>query len=435
MRAEIRNCVATFAGAARLRRVAVLAAASVAATCVIGAASAQANNLFKLDASADSGAQIVVDGAGNGYVAWLRKSTPNDLVMFCKIAAKAKRCKSPVNLPLPVPDADSAGTDQPFAVLGASGQVWVVAPRYDLGDIVYWLSTNGGASFAAPVDVAVAGDFADDTTVSDILLDPVEPTLGADPPVAYFDIASVNPGLGYSWLPTNLTSGGSPTSFSFDTTGAVSGATLGEQPDGFPLEAYWTLGTGGDSGPDEVYYFRQTVANGFEMASDAWTSTPTQVGPGYLPSLASGPKGLFLAYSAYDSEKFGSETPSAITVLHYLPTIRNFGPAAIVYDDNQKNVSAGYGGAINENAKTGELGLIWPEYHTAKGTVLRLWTSKDGGARYSKKRLIAKLGAGYTGNISLALNAKGGGFVAYQNSSGLQIANLAALPAPKKKKK
>ncbi len=432
MRAQIIQDRARSSGGSKRRRAVALAAAATATLgCLLAAVPAQAKNLSTLDANADSGGQIVVDAAGNGYIAWLRHGTP-DLVMFCKIPANG-RCANAINLPLPAANLSNGQPDQPFAVLGATNQVWVVAPRAALGDIVYWLSTNGGQSFGAPVDVSVAGDFAGGTTVADILLDPAEPSLTATPPVATFDIASTNPGLGYSLLPTNLAPGGEATSFSFalPATPPVGTAALGEQPDGYPVEAYSTLGTGALGSPDTVYYFRQTVAAGSVAALyDAWASSATLVGPGYLPALAGGPKGLFLAYYGYVTEGLIGR-PSVLRVLPYDKTTGQFeAPTALVVD-RQNNTSSNAGGTINENAKTGELGVVWPKFG-AGGTVMRLWTSKDGGAKFSGASSVAKIGAGYSGTAALAMNAKGGGFIAFQTSAGLQIANLAPIPKPKK---
>jgi hypothetical protein len=433
IRAQILKDLARSSGGSKLRRaLAVAVTASATVACLLAAAPAQAKNLYTLDANADSGGQIVVDAAGNGYIAWLRHGSP-DLVMFCKIPANG-RCANAINLPLPAANLSNGQPDQPFAVLGATNQVWVVAPRAALGDIVYWLSTNGGQSFGAPVDVTVAGDFAGGKTVADILLDPAEPSITATPPVAYFDIASTDPGLGYSRLPSNLASGGEATSFSFalPATPPVGNASLGEQADGHPLEAYSTMGSGQLGSPDTVYYFRQTVAGGsVATLSDAWTNSATLVGPGYLPALAGGPKGLFLAYYGYVTEGLIGR-PSVLRVLSYDQATGLFGAPTSLAVDRQNNTSLNAGGTINENATTGELAVAWPKFG-AGGTVMRLWTSKDGGAKFSGASSVAKVGGGYSGTAALAVNAKGGGFIAFQTSGGLQIANLAPIPKPKKR--
>jgi hypothetical protein len=137
-----------------------------------------------------------------------------------------------MTLPLPSgSNGEDDGTSQPFPALAAGNQVWVVAPRYVRGDIVFWLSTNGGQSFNPPVDVTAPEDYADNTNVDQILLEPSEPFLGDVPPVAYFDIASSNPGLGFSWLPSNLVAGGSQkTGFQFGRSSRAAGRSCAFGP-------------------------------------------------------------------------------------------------------------------------------------------------------------------------------------------------------------
>jgi hypothetical protein len=403
----------------------------VALTAAVGAAlcstRAQGEQLAKLDANAASGGPIVVDSAGNGYVTWLKTGSP-ETVMFCKIAANSS-CKKPMTLPLPLgSNGEDDGTSQPFPVLAAANQVWVVAPRYVRGDIVYWLSTNGGQSFNPPVDVTAPEDYADNTNVDQILLEPTEPFLGDVPPVAYFDIASSNPGLGFSWLPSNLVAGGSQkTGFQFENPGGggVGGATLGEQPDGFPLEAYWL-----DSEPMEVRFYRQAAGNGtVAQLPQAWAG-PTTVGDGYLPQLAGGPHGLFLAYEAYPHSN-ASLVPSVLDVSTYDSSTSTFGPPKVLVTDPQSEVSRDNGGTIDENASTGELAVAWPKFAPA-GTVLRLWTSSNGSA-FKSVGDVAKVGFAYAGNAYLALNSKGNGFVTFQDHGGLELADLTPIKKAKKK--
>ena len=127
-----------------------------------------------------------------------------------------------------------------------------------------------------------------------------------------------------------------------------------------------------------------------------------------------------------------SGIPSATDVLPYDQASGMFGTATTLAVDGPQNTSLGDGGTINENATTGELGVIWPKFG-GSGAVMRLWVSTNGGARWSGVRNVAKGGGGYTGTAALAMNAKGGGFLAFRTSSGLQIANLAQLSKPKKK--
>jgi hypothetical protein len=65
---------------------------------------------------------------------------------------------------------------------------------------------------------------------------------------------------------------------------------------------------------------------------------------------------------------------------------------------------------------------------------MRLWTSRDGGERFSADGVVAKVGHGYGGTASLALNSRGGGFVTYQDGSGLEVADLAPIARAKKRR-
>jgi hypothetical protein len=360
-------------------------------------------------------------------VTWLHTGSP-ETVMFCKIPANSS-CRKPTTLPLPSgSNGEDDETSQPFPVLAAGNQVWVVAPRYVRGDILFWLSTNGGQSFNPPVDVTAPEDYADNTNVDQILLEPSEPFLGDVPPVAYFDIASSNPGLGFSWLPSNLVAGGSQkTGFQFESpgTGGVGGATLGEQPDGFPLEAYWL-----DNEPMEVRFYRQSAANGtVAQLPQAWTG-PTTVGDGYLPQLASGPHGLFLGYEAYPHSNT-SLVPSVLDVSAYDSSTSTFGPPKALVTDPQSEVSLHSGGTIDENASTGELAVAWPKF-ARSGTVMRLWTSGNG-STFKAVGDVAHVGFAYAGNAYLALNSKGNGFVTFQDHAGLELADLTPIKKTKKK--
>lgn len=403
----------------------VLAAAACAVLC---SASAQAKPLARLDANPDSGGPVVVDSAGNGYVTWLHSGSPAT-VMFCKIPAESS-CKQPMTLPLPSgSNGEDDETSQPFPVLAAGNQVWVVAPRYVVGDIVYWLSTNGGQSFDPPVDVSAPEDYADNTSVDQILLEPNEPFLGQVPPVAYFDIASSNPGLGFSWLPSNLVAGGAQkTGFQFESpgSGGIGGSTLGEQPDGLPLEAYWL-----DGEPLEVRYYRQSAGNGtVAQLSQAWTG-PAKVGEGYLPQLAGGPRGLFLAYEAYPHSNT-SLVPSVLEVSAYDSSTSSFASPKALVTDPQSEVSLHSGGTIDENASTGELAVAWPRF-ASSGTLMRLWTSSNG-STFKAVGDVAKVGFGYAGNAFLALNSRGNGFVTFQDHGGLELADLTPIKKAEVKK-
>ncbi len=168
-------------------------------------ASATAANLFTLDSQPDSIGPVVVDQSGNGYVAWLHKSSPTDTVMFCKLAPGAKHCAHPLGLPVTLLEVGSV-TDTPFPVLGPGSTVFVVAPSYDTNQMVVWESGDGGASFSAPW-VATAGNGQASVCRVETNLDDVVPFNA--------DGAEYNPSQGTATLP-----GGSANNLEFEMSSA-----------------------------------------------------------------------------------------------------------------------------------------------------------------------------------------------------------------------
>jgi hypothetical protein len=194
------------------------------------------------------------------------------------------------------------------------------------------------------------------------------------------------------------------------------------------LEAYWN-----DSTPSKVYFFRQTTGNGtVAQPIDAWTSTPAFVGDGYLPQLASGPKGLFLAYEAYPAGKL-HDTPSVLEIEQFSPTSTTFRAIKTLVTDPRADTALHDGGTIDENASTGDLAVVWPKFGSVGGE-MRLWISTNGGTSFRYKGNVAKFGGAYSGSAKLALDSKGGGFLTWQDGGGLKVADLVPIPGPKHKK-
>jgi hypothetical protein len=141
-----------------------------------------------------------VDKKGNGYVAW-DASNPGgaDKVELCKIAFH-RFCASRLTLALP-PGEQGDPVDsvtEPFAVVGdTTGYVYVVGPRFAADDALVWVSSNGGASFGAPV--VDPDSYGGDGTIDSVQLGP-EP---APDPDADFVVLSNNPGLDYGIVPAD----------------------------------------------------------------------------------------------------------------------------------------------------------------------------------------------------------------------------------------
>ncbi|HEY5229897.1 MAG TPA: Ig-like domain-containing protein [Solirubrobacteraceae bacterium] len=371
-------------------------------------ATALANNLFSIDANADSTGPIVTEAAGNGYVAWERKAKPNETI-FCKIP-RGGTCADPIVLPLPGGEEPNL----PFPVLGSKpGVVYVVAPRYEADDTLIWTSTNGGVSFSA---AKVVPSFADKTGTDDVLLDPLHPATEKEPTTDYFDVASSNVGIGFSEAGNTLTKAQELT---FADPGAFAGAsTLGLTGKNLPVEAYWT-----DDTPVEVLYYRNTKAPADEEKN--WEG-PVKVTDGYLPRLASGPAGLFLLSEDYLPGESMESSPEVLEVRKYNEASGKFEAPVVVARDTSGGLFEP--GDISESP-TGALYVAWPE-DSGGNYVMKLWESTDGGQTFHGEREIATIGFGYEGPPRLAIAENGQGWLTFEDEGGLEVADLNPLLVP-----
>lgn len=362
------------------------------------------SSLSTLDRNADTTGPIVIGTNGEGYVAWQHPATGGrpDAVLFCVIAAGGK-CKKPITLPFP-PSEAQYGTDQPFPVLGSEpGVVYVVAPSYDLSNSVIWTSTDGGAKFSAGYAVPGPNYFGGNT--QDVLLLPGKPKLD------YFGVASVNPGLDFSFTGNPITLC-ITCSLNFAQASGVLGATLGLSDKG-AVEAYWT-----DADTPTVDFYWSKYDD--QPYADAWRG-PFKITTGDNARLAGGPKGLFLL-----SQDFaGHEShPTRLDVRRWDPATDRFGPPMTVVKESSSTESP-YIGGLGEDAVTGALYVAWEAY-TPKGDVMHLWISSDGGRKWSAAADVAKLSAGDVNEARVAVR-KGKGFLTFEDFAGLHLVDLAHL--------
>jgi len=434
------------------------------------AGQASAANLFTLDSAADSIGPVVVDAAGNGYVAWLHKSTP-EKVMFCKIAPAAHSCPHPLTLPVTL-SLSSAVTDTPFTVLGPGSVVFVVAPSYDTDEMVMWQSTNGGASFGAPwVAAAPMGGERTyvcqvETNLDDVLpfnayggqYDPSQglTTLGGSANNIEFEMSSSNPTINWTFafygqgcvvpqepipVPGKIPDQhfsygeGSPGSEA-SSLGWVSGgpgacplSTPGDEVDAFEDDS---------TNPATVRFFHYSAPTGAcavteknlaPSGSHNW-SGPTVVTQGAFTRLAGGADGLFLLSG--DAVKPPAAQPAAIDIRHYDLASHNFGaPLRLAVVKNLNIGTGGPSGGLGENYTTGEVAVVWPDVGGENGQ-MSLYISTDGGTHFSSAQDIARIAPAYSilDNARVALAPNGGGFVTWEDSGGLHVANLATLPSP-----
>ena len=377
--------------------------------------STPAGTHLTVDSQADSTGPVVVDSAGNGYVAWdsHARGDEADHVLFCKIPAGGT-CTHKITLALPGNSTNSQDAIvQPFPVLGrAPGVVYVVGPRYVRSDVVVWTSHDGGSTFSAGVTVP-SPSYVGNTGVDDVLQSPLNPSTAID----YFSIASNNVGLGYSFTGPGTVGGPSPASFTFNTggvPGSVLGATLGFSGQQM-VEAFWT---DADT-PTVDYYWSPTYELG--GAQSALEHGPTKVSDGTNARLASGPEGLFLL----SEDSGGASKPLRLHLRKWDPSTHTFGSLTFVGLVANDMDSANQGG-LAEDAATGALYVAWPGHDANGNYVMYLWTSTNGGKAFSGPTTVADINSAYEGPARLAATG-GHGFLTFQDGGGLELVDLASL--------
>ncbi|HXR61332.1 MAG TPA: hypothetical protein VN732_08405, partial [Solirubrobacterales bacterium] len=90
------------------------------------------------------------------------------------------------------------------------------------------------------------------------------------------------------------------------------------------------------------------------------------------------------------------------------------------------------GGDIAQSPSGNRIAVVWPGTRGGDGAfVMRLFTSTDGGASFSESH-VARLGDSYGigPNAQLATNDSGSGWVLFEDSEGLRIADLNPIAGP-----
>ncbi len=446
-----------------MRSVRPVLLALLGALSLVGALAgpASATNLFTLDPGADSIGPVAVDAAGNGYVAWLHKASP-DTVMFCKLAPGAHSCAHPLTLAVTLAEVGSS-TNTPFPVLGPEGYVYVVAPSYDTDQMVIWQSTNGGASFGSPWvgQSPPGGEYAYncqvETNLDDVLAfnayggqyDPSQGlgTLGSGVGNLEFEMSSANPDIDWTFAyygqgcfakqPEKPNQSLPEQHFSFGTAGGeesslgwVSGAA-GACPLSYPgdeVDAFEDDNTN----PSTVRFYHYSSPTGpcsvieknlGPSGASNW-SGPTVITQGAFPRLAGGAAGLFLLSG--DSVSPPASEPTAVDIRHYDLATHNFGPPLQLAEVKRLDFgTGGPTGGLGESFTTGELAAVWPDV-AGDTSQLSAYISTDDGAHFSSAQDIARIGSGYSDwdNARVALAPNGEGFVTWQDAGGLHVANL-----------
>jgi hypothetical protein len=388
-----------------------LAAGLLGLCCALALpAAASANNLFSLSPTPESVGVVVTEASGAGYFAWeVAPGLPDgpDTTMFCKIP-RGGSCTAPIVLPLPSPgNSDEEDVTQAYAVLGTRpGVVYVVGPRYVPDDTLIWTSTNGGASFSAPV---TAGSYGDKTGIDDVLLNPNHTATEKEPTADYFDIASTNPGISFAEVSNTLKT---PAEFSFATPGAFADeGSLGfTTASHLPVEAYFNL-----EEHDNIHFY---VNKGSPADEEKHWTGPSFVTVGSSPRLASGPDGLFMLSSDYPA---GEAEPAVLDLRKFNETTDTFeAPVEVA-----SNLTSDLTSDIFENPETGYLYAVWPVVTGAGNNVFDFAESTNGGQSFHGEREVAAINGAFAGPPRLAVASDGRGWLTYNDEGGVEVANLA----------
>jgi hypothetical protein len=378
----------------------ILRVAAATAVIALLPGTAAANDLYTLDANPASMGHVIEDAAGNAYVAWTSESGGIEVPKFCKIPPGGA-C-SPISLSIPGASSSLDSAAAAIPVFGPGNTVCVVGPRYVRNDVIFWTSTDGGASFDGGTQ---REEYSNKTDPTDALLRD-----------GSFLIGAYNPGLGFSTAEIAGVGSGE-LDFANPGSGGVASSSMALAGSN-PVIAYWNL-----SDPYSLFFYRYKGSG--SLTTEANWEGPVFVANGYEPSLAGGPAGLFMVSQDYS----GGLYPNAVNLRRFEGT--SFGAPKTLAVDATTNLFTG--GAIAQSPSGNRLAVAWPGKRAGDDAyVMRLFTSTDGGASFTESH-IAHIGNAYAlgSNADLATNDGGSGWLVFRDGGGLRLADLnpiAGLP-------
>ncbi|HXW80875.1 MAG TPA: VWD domain-containing protein [Acidimicrobiales bacterium] len=352
---------------------------------------------------------VAVDAAGTAYVAWQQSSTT---LSFCKLASPATKC-NPVTLEVADPTSDEFFGD-PSVVL-ASSHIYVldqVVGGSDLDGINEFVSTDGGATFTLdPHAVGFVGNGE-----------------AAGPPVALpggnFGAGYVIPGSNPAFQANSLATPADQSEASAPTFATLNpqpessytignlGGVIGSQLVGSPgvLGVFDALpGKGSSPCPSSasealVYAYApiNTSTTPAELSTSPGGSSPwrplAEVDcDGTDPAVGGGPSGLGLLET---NESSGT----LVQYRHFSPS-SGFGPAVTLATNE-----VGGDGTLSQDS-AGDIFATWLDNSTG----VDLAYSSDGGAIWSKPRILFSNGSDPSGikSLATAVGPSGQGWAVY----------------------
>jgi hypothetical protein len=367
------------------RLVAFLAAAVTILAC---ASTAQAGVVFTVAPGASP--DVAVDAAGTAHVVWQRDP---DGILYCQVRRGATACTStPVRLTAPLSPVGGAS----HVFLGGGSTVMLSVTRCCPVEIDLYTSTDGGATFAAPVKIgAPPGDWSDVAVV---------PGPGAT--LSSFSL------LSYQNAPL---AGPTETSEAVFSYGAVVGISAG---------------AGLFAGTTPVHVFSDGTAMQFVRYGGSgslndgasWTA-PAPIGPGDAPSVAGGAAGLVVV------ARTGAVGSQRLVARKFDGSA--FGSPVGVSETGGPDLAT-----VSAAPSNGRFTAVWVCNACTGVRELRVSQSSDG-ARWSAPRAIVSGAETFSSfRPRTAVAADGQGFAVWDTGTSVRAASLdppgGGTPAPNK---
>ena len=338
--------------------------------------------------------QVAVDATGTGYITWIETTSSSDTFHYCKLPVGATACAARFSFSDANQDVDGG-----YAFVADGNRVLLIEARGVSPSTAkdLWTSTDGGATFAGPVQVGTLTHSGNGIAGEALLAPPGTLGLGSE---AIFTIGQ----LGATTAPfqATATSAGSTSSDAELTPNVAAGIGLQGNTLLAALSDFSQLSWTRYAGPIPATV--ETLNNAAN-----W-SAPAAIGPRSGANLetpvASGPSGIFVGY-VVDAGAGGANF-----VARQFTGTGWSAPVVIAPDAAHPDLSEDAGGNLR---------AIWKDTH---GLRYRYTTN----GRFSEPvTLTSSPGESYA-FPRVASNATGTGWAVYAGSPGVQAVPL--IPSP-----